>query len=124
MHKADLGVLDIEVGNISRWGAAAKNFLRASKAHVVGFVETHRDMAALERLERERHPGRSHFWSPAVPSGKETTLASKEWANHGGAVQFPLWTVDAATPGAAKGSEGFDTISGIGECWLGLLTSK
>ena len=103
-NSAGLGVLDIQIGNTSRWGTSAKEFLRASKAHIVSYVETHRDREAVTRPERERHPGRSHFWSPAVPSGKETSLAAREWANHGGVVQLPLWTVDAATPGAAKGS--------------------
>ena len=117
----DAGVMSFFIGNPTRWGPVAKNFVKASSHDVVGLCETHKDKEDVKTLEAHRLPGRFAYWSPAEQLGQASSEGGSRWSNHGGIFMAAKNSAAATTRGAARGSAGWDVNVGIGRCWLALL---
>ena len=122
--KDDGSFIDVLAGNPTRWGQAARRFVRQSNdLDVIGLVETHVPADCLVQEEATSLHNRSHFWSPAVPRDNASTAAGDKWSNHGGVMIAGKPTVGLSTMAGVRGSDGWDEELRIGQCWLAAQTS-
>ena len=74
------------IGNPSRWGPVAKNFVKTAPHDVAGLCETHKDKEDVKTLEAQRLPGRFagrrlSSWARRAPKGVRAgrTTAASLW---------------------------------------------
>ena len=110
--------MSIGTSNPSRWGPKARRHAADSAIDLNAYVETHVGADRILEHEGQKVGNRTHWWSPAAASNAHTSEGGKQYANHGGVAQVAKATLGCTTMGASRGSEGFNSSIGIGDCWL------